>query len=62
PVKPHRGDTAQIAEGPDIPLVCVAVKAPDHIAAPAIHSKDCFIEWLAGRSLEETTVLAEAAR
>lgn len=64
-VKAYHGDTAQIANDPEVELVAVSVKAPSHKAAllPAIEAgKDIFIEWPAGVSLKESTELAEAAK
>jgi predicted dehydrogenase len=65
PIKAYHGNTDGIASDPDVELVAVAVKAPDHkkSALPAINAgKHVFLEWPAGASLAETTELAEAAR
>jgi hypothetical protein len=65
PVKAYHGDTSQVARDPDVGLVVVAVKAPNHRAAvlPAIEAgKDIFIEWPVGANLKETTEMADAAR
>lgn len=46
-------------------LVGVAVKAPDHLNAlmPVIEAgKDIFVEWPAGAGLEQTKMIADAAR
>ncbi len=64
-IKPFYGDTSQIASDPDVDLVVVAVKAPLHKAAvlPIIEAgKDVFVEWPAGVGLQETSIIAEAAR
>jgi predicted dehydrogenase len=64
PVKAYHGDTSQIAGDPDVGLVVVAVKAPQHRAAvlPAIEAgKDVFIEWPAGANVKQTTEIADAA-
>ncbi|KAH0830187.1 hypothetical protein J3R83DRAFT_1542 [Lanmaoa asiatica] len=65
PVKAYYGDTAQIANDPDVEFVIVAVKAPEHRKAllPVIQAKKpFFIEWPVGRNLQETQELAETAR
>ena len=65
PVKAYYGDTSQIANDPDVELVIVAVKAPQHkqTLLPVIQSKKpFFIEWPAGRTLQETQAFADAAR
>ncbi|KAF8884992.1 NAD-binding Rossmann fold oxidoreductase [Infundibulicybe gibba] len=64
-IKAYHGDTAHIAHDPDVDLIAVSVKAPDHkmAALPVIEAgKDLFIEWSAGATVEETTELANAAR
>jgi predicted dehydrogenase len=64
-VKPFHGDTSHIANDPDVDLVVVSVKTPQHHAAilPAIEAgKDVFVEWPAGVGLQGTSVMAEAAR
>jgi predicted dehydrogenase len=65
PIKAYHGSSEGIANDPNIELVAVAVKAPDHkkAALPAIDArKHVFLEWPAGASLAETVELAEAAR
>jgi predicted dehydrogenase len=64
-VKPYHGDTSQIANDPDVQLVAVSVRAPEHQAAalPAIEAgKDLFIEWPAGHNLEVTKELWAKAK
>jgi predicted dehydrogenase len=64
-IKAYHGDTSQIAGDPDVDLVVVAVKAPNHRRAvlPAIEAgKDIFLEWPAGANLKETIEIADAAR
>ena len=65
PIKAYHGSSDGIANDPDVELVAVSVKAPDHkkVALPAIDArKDVFLEWPAGASLAEAVELAEAAR
>lgn len=65
PVKAYFGDTSKIANDPDVNLVVISVKAPQHKQAvlPVIEAKkDFFIEWPAGASIEETEEIAAAAR
>ncbi|TFY77183.1 hypothetical protein EWM64_g6826 [Hericium alpestre] len=65
PVKPYHGSTEAIANDPDVDLVAVSVKTPQHKAAliPAIAAgKDVFVEWPLGRNLQESIELAEAAK
>ncbi|KAK2463322.1 hypothetical protein APHAL10511_004633 [Amanita phalloides] len=65
PVKAYHGNPESIANDPNVDLVAVAIKAPDHkeAALAAINArKNLFIEWPAGASLDETVELAEAAR
>ena len=65
PIKAYHGSTDGIANDPDVELVAVSVKAPDHkkAALPAINArKHIFLEWPAGASLAEAVELAEAAR
>lgn len=65
PVKPYYGDTTQIANDPDVDFVVVAVKAPEHRKAllPVIQAKKpFFIEWPAGKNVQETRELAALAR
>ncbi|KZW03428.1 NAD(P)-binding protein [Exidia glandulosa HHB12029] len=64
-VKAYSGDTGAISNDPDVDLVAVSVKTPDHRAAvmPAIAAgKDVFVEWPLGRNFVETKEIAEAAR
>lgn len=63
-VKAYHGDTTHIASDTDVDLVIVAVKTPYHKAAvlPVIaQKKNFFLEWPAGRALQETLEIAEAA-
>lgn len=65
PVEAYYGDTARIANDPDVDFVVVAVRAPSHKEAllPVLQAKKpCYIEWPAGRNLQETKELADAAR
>ncbi|KAI0685360.1 NAD-binding Rossmann fold oxidoreductase [Cytidiella melzeri] len=53
-----------IANDPEVDLVVVSVKVPDHYAAilPAIEAgKDVFVEWTPGKNLDETLRMAQAA-
>jgi len=64
-VKSFYGDTAQISNNPEVDLVAISVKSTAHRDAvlPAIEAgKDIFIEWPAGRNLEETVEIAEAVK
>ena len=64
-VKPYHGSTQAIANDSDIEFVAVSVKAPLHKEAllPVIEAgKDFFIEWPAGKSIEETTEFARLAK
>ena len=64
-VKAYHGSTKDIANDPDVEFVAVSVKAPLHKEAllPVIEAgKDFFIEWPAGKSLEETTEIARLAK
>lgn len=63
-VKAYHGDTAQVAADADVDLVIVSIKTPYH--KPAVLSvisqkKNFFLEWPAGRGLQETVEIAEAA-
>ncbi|KJA21341.1 hypothetical protein HYPSUDRAFT_187596 [Hypholoma sublateritium FD-334 SS-4] len=63
-VKAYHGNTALIAADPDVDLVVVSVKTPHHKDAvlPAIaQKKNFFLEWPAGRGLEETLEIQAAA-
>ena len=54
-----------IANDPDVDLVVVSVKVPDHykVAKPAIEAgKDIFLEWSPTRNLSEILDLAKAAK
>ncbi|KAI0339574.1 NAD-binding Rossmann fold oxidoreductase [Trametopsis cervina] len=67
PVRGYFGESGpyDIANDPEVDMVVVSVKVPDHYKAaiPAIEAgKDIFIEWTPGRDLEETARLADAAR
>ncbi|OBZ74353.1 Galactose/lactose metabolism regulatory protein GAL80 [Grifola frondosa] len=65
PVKAYHGSTDDIADDPNVDLVVVAVKVPDHKAAvmPAIEKgKDVFVECPLGMTLQETMEIAEAAQ
>ncbi|TFY77971.1 hypothetical protein EWM64_g6040 [Hericium alpestre] len=64
PVKPYHGSTEAIANDPNVDLVAVSVKTPQHKAAllPAIAAgKDVFVEWPLGNGLQEAVELAAAA-
>lgn len=64
-VKQYFGDTSHIANDPEIDMIVLAVKAPSHLEAvlPVIAAgKDFFLEWPAGRNLQETTAIADASR
>ena len=67
PVKAYYGDDGlqAIANDPDVDLVAVSVKIPDHYKAvmPAIEAgKDIYIEWSVGNGYKETVEIAEAAK
>ncbi|CAA7262186.1 unnamed protein product [Cyclocybe aegerita] len=65
PISAYSGNTAKIASDPNVDLVAVSVKTPMHkeLVMPVIEAKkDFFIEWPAGRSLQETLEIAEAAK
>jgi len=65
PVKSFYGDTAQVSNDPEVDLVVVSVKAGSHKNAvlPAIEAgKDVFLEWPAGKNLNETVEIAEKAK
>lgn len=64
-VKPYYGDAEKIASDPDVDLIAVSVKAPYHkeVVEKAIaHGKWFFVEWPAGKSLEETREIARLAK
>ena len=63
-VKAYHGDTTHVASDPDVDLVVVSIRTPYHKAAvlPVIAQKKNFLlEWPAGRGLQETLEIAEAA-
>lgn len=65
PVKGYHGDVTQLVNASNVQLVAIAVRAPKHlsVALPAINAgKDVFLEWPAGRNLEEAKSLADAAK
>ena len=65
PIKAYWGDASKIANDPEIDLVAISVKAPNHkeIALKAIEAgKDFFLEWQAGRDEKETRELADKAK
>ena len=67
PVKAYFGKNGytEIANDPEVDLVAVSVKIPDHLDAitPAIEAgKNVFVEWAPGKNLEETVRIAEAAK
>ena len=65
PIKAYHGNSDGISSDPDVELVAVSVKVPDHkkVALPAINArKHVFLEWPAGANLAESAELAEAAR
>ncbi|KAI0316580.1 hypothetical protein OF83DRAFT_1126117 [Amylostereum chailletii] len=60
----YHGATDAIAGDPNVDLVVVSVKAPDHKKAvlPAIaKGKDVFVEWPLGNGLAEAREIAQAA-
>ena len=66
-VKAYYGDDGlrAIANDPNVDLVAVSVKIPDHYKAvmPAIEAgKDIYIEWAVGNGYKETVEIAEAAK
>lgn len=64
-VKAYHGDSALIAADPDVDLVVVSVKTPYHkdtILPVIAQKKNFFLEWPAGRGLQETLEIAEAAK
>ncbi|KJA23794.1 hypothetical protein HYPSUDRAFT_137383 [Hypholoma sublateritium FD-334 SS-4] len=63
-VKAYHGDSGLIAADPDVDLVVVSVRTPLHkdVVLPVIaQKKNFFLEWPAGRSLEETLEIQAAA-
>ncbi|PPR05202.1 hypothetical protein CVT24_010302 [Panaeolus cyanescens] len=64
-VKPYHGSTSAIAEDENVDLVAISVKAPLHRDAvlPVIQKgKNFFLEWPAGKSLQETEEIRAAAQ
>ena len=64
-VKGYHGSTEAIAADPDVQLVVISVKVPDHGAAirPVLAAKkDVFSEWPLARNLEEAKELARLAK
>ncbi len=66
-VKGYHGKSgpSDIAADPDVDMVVVSVKIPDHYNAvmPAIEAgKDVFVEWTPGNGLDQTLKIAEAAK
>ncbi|KAI0074821.1 NAD(P)-binding protein [Panus rudis PR-1116 ss-1] len=63
-IKTYYGEEgyAKIANNPDVDLIAVSVKIPDHLKtiAPAIEAgKDIFVEWTPGANLQQTEQIAE---
>lgn len=66
-VKGYYGTQGQvdIAKDPEVNMVVISVKVPDHYAAvmPAVEAgKMIFVEWAPGRNLDETVRIAEAVK
>jgi len=64
-VKGYHGSTEAIAADPDVQLVVISVKVPDHAAAikpVLVAKKDVFSEWPLARNLEEAKELASLAK
>ncbi|KAJ3770174.1 NAD-binding Rossmann fold oxidoreductase [Lentinula raphanica] len=64
-VKPYHGSAKQIVSDKDVDMVAVSIKVLDHkeAAMEAIEAgKDLFIEWPAGKGVDETKELYEAAK
>ncbi|KAJ2917727.1 hypothetical protein MD484_g2685, partial [Candolleomyces efflorescens] len=64
-IKAYHGDASQIASDPDVDFVAVAVRAQSHkdIVKKVIEAgKPFFVEWPAGRNVEETREIAALAR
>ena len=64
---PSKGysDAEQLANDPDVEMVVVAVKVPEHrkLTLPALKAgKDVFVEWPLGNGLQEARELAGVAR
>ncbi|KAF7797363.1 hypothetical protein EIP86_008558 [Pleurotus ostreatoroseus] len=65
-VKAYHGEdgVSQLVHDPEVDLVAVSVKVPDHyaIVMQVIEAgKDLFVEWTPGNGYEETKKIAEAA-
>lgn len=63
-VKAYHGDSGLVASDPDVDLVVVSVKSQYHkgVILPVIsQKKNFFLEWPAGRNLEETLEIQAAA-
>ncbi|KAI0073807.1 oxidoreductase [Panus rudis PR-1116 ss-1] len=63
-IKTYYGEDGptQIANDPDVDMVAVSVKMPDHLKTitPAIEAgKDVFVEWTPGTNLQQTLQIAE---
>jgi predicted dehydrogenase len=59
------GSPDELAADPNVDMVVVAVKVPDHVALtePALRAKkDVFVEWALGRDLAEAEGLTKLAR
>ncbi|KAF2102304.1 oxidoreductase [Rhizodiscina lignyota] len=59
------GSIAELVKDPDIDLVVVSVKAPDHYAAtkPVLEAgKNVYVEWPLGYTLQEAEELAQLAK
>lgn len=66
-VKGYYGESGakELANDPNVDLVVVSVKVPDHWAAvsPALEAgKDIYVEWSPGKNFEETQRIADGAK
>jgi predicted dehydrogenase len=64
-VRAYHGGTNEIANDPDVDMIAVSIKGHLHRDAvlPALAAKkDIFVEWPAGRNLEECSEMAELAK
>ncbi|KAI0763176.1 NAD-binding Rossmann fold oxidoreductase [Irpex lacteus] len=66
-VKGYYGESGakELANDPNVDLVVVSVKVPDHWAAvsPALEEgKDIYVEWSPGKNFEETQRIADGAK
>ncbi|TFK21333.1 NAD-binding Rossmann fold oxidoreductase [Coprinopsis marcescibilis] len=64
-IKGYAGDASQIAESDDVDVVAISVKSTHHfeIAKKVIEAgKPFFLEWPAGRNVQETEELAKLAK